>query len=254
MRGVSKTQCHHQNTVNLSENCMTVLPNHLLSHQCRYTSLVTISLQLSLNPPQRCHQNSGWACAKFLVHIAYFTPQVWNLVEHPSLKGNLLWQLYLLARGSWWGALEAIFPSRSGSSSKCVPVPLCPEHRLWHQPTIITWSHLSSWSSQEIPENLLRLVAVKGGVPAAVGTPAVWPFSSQAWLSWLRSLNTLNLKLCQSETVGWSSFLDHHQSWQIFMCLNQLEYWVRLPQIFLVWGKYIWSVISETSNKNAVVL
>ena len=35
-------------------------------------------------------------------------------------------------------------------------------------------------------------------------TPAVWPFSSQAWLSWLRSLNTLNLKLCQSETVGFS--------------------------------------------------
>ena len=97
-------------------------------------------------------------------------------------------------------------------------------------------------------------MAVKGGVPAAVGTPAVWPFSSQAWLSWLRSLNTLNLKLCQSETVGWSSFLDHHQSWQIFMCLSQLEYWVRLPQIFLVWGKYIWSAISETSNKNAVVL
>ena len=93
-----------------------------------------------------------------------------------------------------------------------------------------------------------------GGVPAAEGTPAVWPFSSQAWLSWLRSLKTLNHKCRQSETVGWSSFLDHHQSWQILMCLNQLEYWVRLPQIFLVWGKYIWSAISETSNKNTVVL
>ena len=100
-----------------------MLPNHLLPHQCRYTSFVTISLQLSLNPLKRCHQNCGWACNK-LEFSMYTLPtslhrcETWLSSWAPFSKRNLFLAIVPLGKRQLMTSIGNVFPIPVGKQLK----------------------------------------------------------------------------------------------------------------------------------------